>query len=155
MLYCQSSPDDHRAAAVYAVSFNRRCGHDYPVRSLACLTHGAELKAHPQAVNATACERCGQPSPLTLTHVEDVFEERVTISLLRSTLEGSVHSPITFAYDRAVRILSERGMHPVATYRAPVRWRSAAPSLTVGTEIIEASVTLAVTLPVAVADKAG
>jgi len=155
MLYCQSSPDDHRAAAIYALSFSRECGHPYPSRLLACLQHGAEMRANPRAPQDTPCEQCGDASPLTLMRVEDVFEERVVVSILRSTLELSVHSPVTFAYDRASRLAAERGMRPVAAYRTPVQWRSPSSSRVTGGEIVEACVTLAVTIPPQPVGKAG
>ena len=155
MLYCQSSPDDHRAAAIYALSFSRQCGHPYPSRTLACLQHGAELRARPKALETTPCERCGEESPLTLVRVEDVFEERVVISILRSTLERSVHSPVTFAYDRAHRLATERGMQPVATYRMPVQWRSPSSARPFGADLVEACVTMAVTLPPQAVHRAG
>jgi hypothetical protein len=156
MLYCQSSPDDHRAAAIYALSFARQCGHLYPTRTLACLQHGAESRARPRGAESTACERCGERSALTLVRIEDVFEERVVIRVLRGTLEASAHSPVTFAYDRAYRNIADRGMEPVSTYRTPVEWRSASPATGLGNDILEACVTMAVTVPVhGSVDKAG
>ena len=147
MLYCQSAPEHHRAPAIYALTFARHCGHEYPARTLACLQHGAELRAQPKTDQATSCERCGDESPLTLVRVEDVFEERVVISILRNTLEGSAHSPVTFAYDRACRQITERGLVPIPTYRVPVQWMSRSPGRPIGADILEAHVTMAVTLP--------
>lgn len=155
MLYCQSAPDDHRAAAVFALTFGRSCGHRYPTRTLACLQHGAQARTEPTATEATRCARCGAISPLTLVRVEDVFEERIDLSILRSTLELSVHSPITFAYDRACRTAQDRGLRPVTTYRVPVRWRSASAAGAGAADILQASVTLAVTVPGRTATKAG
>jgi len=147
MLYCQSEPDDHRAAAVYALTFARACGHEYPARTLACVHHGAELRARPRAAEPTPCERCPQEAPLALVRIEDVLEERVVVTVLRSTLEGSAHSPVTFAYDRAGRVAADRGLVPVTGYRAPVRWVASPLSDRLGADLLEAHVTMAVTLP--------
>jgi hypothetical protein len=155
MLYCQSSPDDHRSAAVYALSFSRDCGHPYPTRLLACLQHGAEMRSNPTAAEPTPCEQCGEESALTLARVEDVFEERVVVSILRSTLELSVHSPVTFAFDRASRLAVERGLQPVPTYRMPVQWQNPASSRATGGDIVDACVTLAVTVPPSPVSRAG
>jgi hypothetical protein len=147
MLYCQSAPDDHRAAAVYALTFARGCGHEYPVRTLACLQHGAEYRGWPEGVEPSRCERCGESSPLTLARIEDVFEERTVLTIPRSTVEASAHSPVTFAYDRAYRAAAERGLLPVTTYRVPVRWSSRTSGQPLGADVLEAQVTMAVTLP--------
>jgi hypothetical protein len=147
MLYCQSEPDDHRAAAVYALTFARPCGHVYPARMLACLHHGAELRARPRTTGLTPCERCSQQAALALVRIEDVLEERIVVTVLRSTLEGSAHSPVTFAYDRAGRVVTDRGLVPITSYRAPVRWEASPLSGRLGADLLEAHVTMAVTLP--------
>ncbi|HEY6798224.1 MAG TPA: hypothetical protein VI248_26390 [Kineosporiaceae bacterium] len=147
MLYCQSAPDDHRASAVYALTFARACGHPYPVRTLACLQHGAEHRARSEDPEPTRCERCGESSPLTLARIEDVFEERVVLTISRSALQTSAHSPVTIAYDRAYQAAVERGVLPVTTYRAPVQWSSPTPGRPLLADVLEARVTLAVTQP--------
>jgi hypothetical protein len=146
MLYCQSAPDAHRAPAVYALTFSRKCGHEYPACTLVCLQHGAEQRANPIAAQATACERCGATSPLNLVRVEDVFEERVVVSILRTSLEHSAHAPVTFAYDRAYRAAADRGLVPVTTYRVPVQWSSRTNERPISADVLEAHVTMAVTL---------
>jgi hypothetical protein len=146
MLYCQSAPEDHRAAAVYALSFASDCGHEYPIRTLACLQHGAQLRSQPQRGAPDTCQRCGQVSGLRLARIEDVFEERVVIRIPRSALESSAHPPVMFAYDRAYRDVAERGLLPVTTYRVPVEWSWRADSRPVGADVLEAQVTMAVTL---------
>jgi hypothetical protein len=155
MLYCQSAPDDHRAPAIYALTLARACGHEYPARTLACLQHGAELRGQPKATEPTPCERCGEESPLALVRIEDVFEERVTITVLRSTLEASAHSPVTFAYDRAYRTAADRGLRPVTAYRMPVQWTNPSPDRPTAADLVEACVTMAVTMPEQAAHKAG
>jgi hypothetical protein len=155
MLYCQSGPADHRSPAAQAATFARVCGHEYPSALLVCPQHAAELRARPRASDETACERCHRRAALVVVGMEDVFEERVTVTVLRPTLDLSAHSPVTFAYDRAYRMATERGLRPVTGYRLPVTWNSREPLLTPGTDLLEAHVTLAVTRPRVPASRAG
>jgi hypothetical protein len=147
MLYCQSAPVDHRAPAVYALTFARGCGHDYHSRTLACIEHGAWLRSRPRAELSTECEKCGEPGPLTLVRIEDVFEERIVIALPRSAVEHSRLSPVTIAYDRAYQAAVDQGWAPVTAYRVPVHWRPQLVRHPAGTEVTEAHVTVAVTHP--------
>jgi hypothetical protein len=128
VLYCQSEPMAHRSPAAYALTFARSCGHRSPAQVL------------------TRCEHCGRFSPLMLIQIEDVFEKRVIIPFPRAKVESSAFSPITLAYDRAYAAAQDRGLAPVIAYRMPVRWLDAGPRST-GEEMMEAHVTLAVTLP--------
>ena len=147
MLYCQSAPVDHRAPATYALTFARTCGHEYHARTLACLEHGAWIRSRPRAESDTECERCGRPGPLTLIRIEDVFEERIVISMPRAIVEHSRLSPVTIAYDRAYQIALEQGWNPVTAYRVQVRWHPHVVRHPVGAELTEAHVTVAVTHP--------
>jgi hypothetical protein len=136
MLYCQSERLDHRAQAAYALTFVRQEDEAAPeVRVLACRDHAARSD-----------ERYGLPGVLALSRVEEVFEERVVVPLTRRCLETSALSPITIAYDRACRLVRDRGLAPVPTYRQPVRWLEPGRRGT-GMDLVEAHVTLAVTRP--------
>ena len=154
MLYCQSSPEHHRAAAVYAMTLSRACGHESPVRLLACLQHGAQWRAGQPPVPPSACERCGEQSVPALARIEDVFEERVVVTILRVTLERSALSPMTFAHDSAYRLVEARGLEPVRSHRLPVEWQSG-PGGGYEGDLVSACVTLAVTLPEPRAARAG
>lgn len=147
MLYCQSPPTNHRAPAAYALTFARRCGHESSVRSLACLDHGGLLRGRPRTAGASRCERCGESSPLVLVRIEDVYEQQVVVAFTLDHLQTSPLSQATLAYDQACRAASGRGLQPVTAYRAPVQWSPSPRRSAGGSEVMEAQVTMAVTLP--------
>jgi hypothetical protein len=72
-LRCESAPIDHNETAIYAITMQWvACGHQYQVRSMLCVEHGAQVRARPEASRATTCETCGRRSRLRLTRIEDV-----------------------------------------------------------------------------------
>jgi hypothetical protein len=75
-----------------------------------------------------------------------VFEKQVGVPLPRTVMEQSPLSPITMAYDRAYALAQERGLEPVTAYRLPVRWADGGAGGS-GADVLQAQVTLAVTLP--------
>jgi hypothetical protein len=139
MLYCQSGPAAHRAAATCAVTVRRGCGHADPDPLLTCREHAEALRRQ-----RPDCPRCGADGAVLQVRVEEVFEERIVIAVRREVVDASLLPRRTLAYDRACRWADAGGLPPVAGYRVPVQWRPHPDGYPPDADMLQAAVTLAV-----------